>query len=376
MARFQSNASINSNSSPLIKSDLVLACINGQGYYCYNRLSSAHKHRLTSLNEETETLQTDTYRAKKKARYSYDIETEVSPDNVKQGSSVPEQEKHSSLWEVITACSRDDISIDNSGFSMTIPVSKNSNTATPFPIHIPEHSFYDHINPLDSSLSNLHRDLFHDENAEGHDNPEVDYDGSRILKSSMQPHSSQAAMHLHSNQDDVIIILESVMDLPIIPAAEISNKLHSDSVCPICLECMSLDPSLLCSSSRRSATTFVLLIATALSTPNFTSLGDKENSSTAMAPCGHRFHGGCITMAMTHAFRKSDRPVCPLCRAPFTHRGMKSQSTSSGPGWPVLVDAARRAARHRGGSWAKLRGALGCTGLLSILIGLVVHFTR
>jgi hypothetical protein len=176
---------------------------------------------------------------------------------------------------------------------------------------------------------------------------------------------------IRSNLDDVRINVEtsppSVADLHF-------------SMCPICLDEMSVDPSLLCSSSCRFASSVAQSIAATLSSSNLSSLGDRVNAPTARAPCGHVYHAGCITMAMAHAFEQQQQPACPMCRAPFVrhNRRAKSGSATPEPGWRVLVLAARRAApRPRGTAarlWFQVGYAIGCACLFSMMITLIVRY--
>jgi hypothetical protein len=133
----------------------------------------------------------------------------------------------------------------------------------------------------------------------------------------------------------------------------ISSMSDCTSLCSICLETLTLDPDLLCTTSFQTAHKADKAFAQSVSdtTPPSASLQSTKDAATALTPCGHLFHAACITEAMTHAFAALQRPHCPLCRAPFAEPQrppwFPRRHTGPGAGWPALTAAAQRAGRER-----------------------------
>ena len=151
------------------------------------------------------------------------------------------------------------------------------------------------------------------------------------------------------------------------------GKSPAHNTCPICFEPLTADPSLLCSTTRRSASAVIAALREPASTLSF---------SSAMTPCGHLFHASCIIEAMEHSFTSLRPPRCPLCRealersrwaAAFSARG-------SGAGWQVLVKAARGTRRgsepsRETMSRQQLLSLLGCCVLLTLIFtGLLAFY--
>ena len=115
------------------------------------------------------------------------------------------------------------------------------------------------------------------------------------------------------------------------------GKSPAHNTCPICFEPLTADPSLLCSTTRRSASAVIAALREPGSTLSF---------SSAMTPCGHVFHASCIIEAMEHSFTSLQPPRCPLCREALERSRWDATTCGSGPGWQVLVKAARGARRR------------------------------
>jgi hypothetical protein len=186
------------------------------------------------------------------------------------------------------------------------------------------------------------------------------------------------------------------------PGADPDPGPEPEEACPICLDALSRGPAARCSSRRSAAQLVTSLEAADLlrlpgapapraagAAPPLPPPPDK----VATAPCGHVFHAACITVTMAHAFAAHRRPRCPLCRRSLLSRGADSKCVgraarahppapppASGPEWPVLVDAARRASRVgrvRLG-WAMVRQFLAACCVVggATCVGLLVRYIK
>ena len=149
----------------------------------------------------------------------------------------------------------------------------------------------------------------------------------------------------------------------------------SQSQCPICLHSLDTDHALLCSATRRSASSVVQALQDAASIIPLSNL-TSNSSPVAMTPCGHLFHAACIVQAMQHSFCHQEPPRCPLCRAALTWSWWcrkSSKERTAGAGWPMLVRAARRNARPHSRRNACAR-CCGCVCLCFIMSAIAMVF--
>ena len=200
-------------------------------------------------------------------------------------------------------------------------------------------------------------------------------DGAMIASPSPRRHSIPLAFNAHGDSPcRASTASPAPLIAPACPApAFLPHDADPDSeVCSICLEALSRGPHDGARSSPHPPTQLGTPLSPTLpptssdTAPPPPPPPSPPPEQVATAPCGHRFHAACITLAMAHALAARRHPQCPLCRSALPSRSagaacavqQAAPPPDAGLEWLVLIDAARARAGPPGRGLRVGRGYL------------------